>query len=46
MAGLTVGVVGASGAAGAFNQYYERELDRGMPAEVAELIRWPSAISA
>jgi len=30
MAGLAVAVLGASGAAGGFNQYYERDLDRLM----------------
>src|SRR5262245_60225978 len=30
IAGLTLAVLGASGAAGAFNHYYERDLDRLM----------------
>ncbi|MEJ1161743.1 heme o synthase [Prosthecomicrobium sp. N25] len=30
MAGVTLAVIGASGAAGAFNHYYERDLDRSM----------------
>ena len=33
IAGLTLAVLGASGAAGAFNHYYERDVDR--------LMRWP-----